>query len=317
MKAKIIRVAIILVSVVLAVLLARLAYVKFSETEKETALPQPVIKTPKEASLIGEVRILLEGGEKAAAVKKLEESLTSPGGKPQGYEALLMLAEIYKEDGNLIKAKECYVDVANEFSEYCDYPQIQKELSELNIAIIFSKIPTPDSEVYAVLPGDSLTKIAKRYSTTVELIKIANGLKTDTIMPAQKLKVQRVPFSIVVDKSQSILTLILQDEVVKTYTVSTGKNNSTPTGSFKVKDKLIDPVWYSTNAVIPSDSPDNILGTRWMGLDTPKLGYGIHGTTEPESIGYQCTDGCVRMRNPEVEELYAIIPVGTEVTIID
>ena len=58
-------------------------------------------------------------------------------------------------------------------------------------------------------------------------------------MPAQKLKVQKVPFSIVVDKSQSILTLILQDEVVKTYTVSTGKNNSTPVGSFKIKDKLI------------------------------------------------------------------------------
>ena len=67
--------------------------------------------------------------------------------------------------------------------------------------------------------------------------------------------------------------------------------------------------------VIPADSPDNILGSRWMGFDLP--GYGIHGTTEPESIGKSCTQGCVRMLNSEVEELYDIVPVGTEVTILD
>ncbi|MBM3248214.1 MAG: L,D-transpeptidase, partial [Candidatus Omnitrophica bacterium] len=57
------------------------------------------------------------------------------------------------------------------------------------------------------------------------------------------------------------------------------------------------------------------LGTRWMGFDIPE--YGIHGTTEPESIGKQATKGCVRMINKDVEELYSILPVGTEVTIID
>ena len=58
-----------------------------------------------------------------------------------------------------------------------------------------------------------------------------------------------------------------------------------------------------------------VLGTRWMGFDI--TGYGIHGTTEPDKIGQQVTAGCVRMRNEEVEELYTLIPVGTEVTIQD
>jgi len=67
--------------------------------------------------------------------------------------------------------------------------------------------------------------------------------------------------------------------------------------------------------MIPPGDPENILGTRWMGLD--KESYGIHGTTDPKSLGLQATAGCVRMRNSEVEQLYSIVPVGTEVTIID
>jgi lipoprotein-anchoring transpeptidase ErfK/SrfK len=66
---------------------------------------------------------------------------------------------------------------------------------------------------------------------------------------------------------------------------------------------------------VPADSPKNILGSRWLGLS--EKSYGIHGTTEPQSIGRQVTSGCVRMRNSDVEELYQIVPEGTEVVIID
>ncbi|MFH1867526.1 MAG: L,D-transpeptidase family protein [Candidatus Omnitrophota bacterium] len=320
MKKNIIIVAAICVSVISAVILARLAADRFLAEENDSAVlpPGPVLEAPKtEPSAHEEIKDMLSKGEKAMAVKRLQEVADSEKGSRQAYESFLMLAATYKNDGNFTKAKEYYIAITNEYSEYCNYSQIQEKLNELNIAILFSKIPTKNSEIYSVVPGDSLTKIAKRYSTTVELIKRANGLKTDTIMPGQKFKVQKIPFSIVADKSQSVLTLILQDEVVKTYAVSTGKNNSTPTGIFQIKDKLVDPVWYSPDAVVASGSPDNILGTRWMGLTTPKPGYGIHGTTMPESIGYQATEGCVRMRNDDVEELYAIVPVGTEVTIID
>ena len=52
-----------------------------------------------------------------------------------------------------------------------------------------------------------------------------------------------------------------------------------------------------------------------MGFDL--AGYGIHGTVEPKELGKQVTQGCVRLGNADVEELYSIIPVGTEVTIIN
>ena len=118
------------------------------------------------------------------------------------------------------------------------------------------------------------------------------------------------------DKSQNILTLKCNDEIIKTYNVATGTNNSTPVGTFKIGNKLVNPVWYKEGAVVPAGSPENILGTRWLGFDDLPS-YGIHGTTEPQSIGKQSTAGCVRMINAEVEELYSLLPIGTEVTVVD
>ena len=67
--------------------------------------------------------------------------------------------------------------------------------------------------------------------------------------------------------------------------------------------------------MIPPESPDNALGSRWLGFDIK--GYGIHGTLQPDKIGQQVTAGCVRMRNADVEELYRILPYATEVVITD
>jgi len=173
----------------------------------------------------------------------------------------------------------------------------------------------PHSMVYEVKRGDNLTSIAKKNGVTADLIKKINGLSGDKLIPGKKLKIPNYKFSVVVDKSQNTLLLKGNEEALKTYVVSTGKNNSTPVGVFKITDKLIDPTWYKPNAVLPPGSPENILGTRWLGIS--KEGYGIHGTTEPEKLGQQVTAGCVRMRNNEVEELYAIVPASTEVTIVD
>lgn len=185
---------------------------------------------------------------------------------------------------------------------------------------LFSPGPDAQSAVYEVKSGDTLSGIAKRHGATTGAIKLASGLSSDRIRPGQKLKVPTCKFSVVIDKSQNTLLLKGGETVLKTYRVSTGENNGTPTGVFKITDKLEHPVWYKeekdgSSRKIPAGSPKNELGTRWLGLDKP--GYGIHGTLAPEKLGTQCTQGCVRMRNAEVEELFEIVPPGTEVTIVD
>ena len=168
---------------------------------------------------------------------------------------------------------------------------------------------------YEIRPSDTLSKIAKRYNTTVELLKKSNDLESDKIILGKPLKVTKLGFSVLVDKSQNLLFLKNKDEIIKTYRVSTGINNSTPVGKFKIEEKLISPLWYKVGAVVPPDSPEYELGKYWMGISI--AGYGIHGTNDPNSIGKHITKGCIRMLNEDIEELYAIMPSGTEVVIVD
>jgi len=232
--------------------------------------------------------------------------------------SILSLQDIQtlEERGKYLDAQIAYEQILkNETLQPEKRSKIQESYESLNLKYLFSRFEMPESETYVVVAGDSLYNIAKKYDTTVELIKRSNSLSKDTIYPGMKLKVITGKFSIRVDKSDNMLWLYLNGKMIKRYRVATGRNNGTPIGEFTIVNKLPNPTWFNAGAVVPPESADNILGTRWMGFDY--AGYGIHGTTIPESIGSQATAGCIRMRNEEVEELYAMIPAETKVLITD
>ena len=60
-----------------------------------------------------------------------------------------------------------------------------------------------------------------------------------------------------------------------------------------------------------------LSGGSFLGLNVPWGEFGIHGTLDKYSLGWSSSHGCIRMDNSEVAELYKILPVGTEVTIVD
>ena len=208
-----------------------------------------------------------------------------------------------------------YKTLLEKFSSSSLVPAAQAKLGSVNVALLCSPIVTDLDTVHQVQPGDTLGRIASANHTTVELLKKANHLRSDVIQPNQRLKVPKGRLTVLVDKSQNQLLLTEDNQFIKTYPVATGKDNSTPVGTFKVVTKVPRPSWYKQGAVVPPESPENILGTRWIGIS--KEGYGIHGSTDPSAIGHQVTAGCVRMTNSDVEELFDLIPVGTEVTIVD
>jgi lipoprotein-anchoring transpeptidase ErfK/SrfK len=216
--------------------------------------------------------------------------------------------------GDYLEAKRLYESLLEEPASLGSQVQtIREEYEALRVNLLFSPLETPDSFFHTIEPGDSLYELAKKYNTTVALLRKSNGIKGDTIIAGKKLKIPKSEFSIVIQKRRNRLTLLADGEPFKHYKVATGTDGSTPAGSFKIVNKLENPTWYHAGAVVPPDSPDNILGTRWLGFDTP--GYGIHGTTLPETIGTQSSKGCVRMLNEDVEELYDIVPVGTDVVV--
>ena len=202
------------------------------------------------------------------------------------------------------------------------FPEKQKEIKEtldkLNEDLIFSPKHSSDAIVYTVQAGDVLAKLAKQFNTNHELIMRINGKPSSRLNIGEKLKIVSGKTKILVCKSDFTLTLLLNDHYVKQYRVCVGKNDKTPVGTFEVKNKMKEPVWYSPDGgVFPFGHKENILGTRWIGFkDKPDaIGFGIHGTTLPETIGTASSNGCVRMVNSDVEELYDFVTPDTEIVI--
>ncbi len=119
------------------------------------------------------------------------------------------------------------------------------------------------------------------------------------------------PRRIVVSIPDRKLALIEAGKVVKVYHTAVGAPKSpSPTGSFTIIRRVVDPVW-SSNGKVVGPGKSNPVGTRWIGLSIK--GYGIHGTNVPSSIGKNASHGCIRMRNRDVEELYTLISIGDTV----
>lgn len=230
---------------------------------------------------------------------------------------LLHQADQLAHQGRYQEAQKKYEKALEEIRDYTKkHSQIRASYEQANIRWLFSKSLMPGSKIYKVKAGEALFDIAKKYGTNVELLRRSNHLKRDQIHEGMKLKVVTARFSIRVDKSKNILELQMDKKALKHYRVATGRSNTTPVGDFKIINRIQDPAWYKkVGVVIPPGTAENHLGTRWLGFDQP--GYGIHGTVEPQSIGKQASSGCVRMLNQDVEELYDIVPLGTEIVIQD
>lgn len=270
-----------------------------------------LIKGCNSTKVVEQAQILSAGDNKAPVNIKILP-------RPKSVQKLLELAKAHEANNELLLAREAYLEIISNYPNYPQIQEIQNKIEDLSVKIILSPtLITSSSQYYEVKPGDSLAKISQQFGTTVELIKKINMLSSEIIRPKMQFKVWKGKFSVLVDKSQNMLMLKSDNEVIKSYIVATGRNNSTPVGVFKIVNKLIDPPWFkpgASQAILPN-TPENILGSRWMGFDLPS--YGIHGTTDPKSLGSQVTDGCVRMKNEDVEELYSFLPQGTEVTIVD
>ena len=198
-----------------------------------------------------------------------------------------------------------------------------KLLGEVNIQLLTSPIMIPGKEYYAIQSGDYLQKIAKKYNTTVPLIKMMNGMTGDGIRAGARVMVYNSDFTIRVSKSNNTLDLMAGDKLFKRYSVGTGKFGKTPAIKFDIVDKIVEPPWtrFSDGKQIEYGDPENVLGTRWMAIksdDHPEItGFGIHGTWERNSIGKQSSAGCIRMLNEDVEELFDLVPRKTSVIIAD
>lgn len=189
--------------------------------------------------------------------------------------------------------------------------QLMKRLSVVAYRIYFA--PQPHyMDGHVIQPGDVLQNVAKDYDVSWEYLAKLNRTDAKKIRPGQKLKVIKGPFAAVVDLSDREMTVHSHGHYVARFEVGIGQDSSSPIGTLKILEKLRDPTYYGPEGVIDHDDPLNPLGEYWLDLgDT----YGIHGTIDESSIGEAESQGCIRMKNRDIADVYDLLTVGSEVLI--
>lgn len=125
---------------------------------------------------------------------------------------------------------------------------------------------------------------------------------------------------IVISNQKKTLTLYKNDVNIKTYRVAVGRPGAQWSSAYLVSRKAEWPSWSPTASqrkkkrlpVFMKGGPNNPLGARALYLGNSL--YRIHGTNKPDSIGKAVSNGCIRMLNSDVIDLYSKVPVGTKVT---
>ena len=151
--------------------------------------------------------------------------------------------------------------------------------------------------------------------TTEEQIKRLAAFTSVVLLATAEALAQENPGQpgrrIVVSIPDHKLAVVEAGRVVKIFSTATvAARTPSPTGSYQIVNRIADPTWYAKGKVV-GPGKANPVGTRWLGLNAK--GYGIHGTNNPASIGHNASHGCIRMRNRDVEELFAMVAVGDAV----
>jgi lipoprotein-anchoring transpeptidase ErfK/SrfK len=169
-----------------------------------------------------------------------------------------------------------------------------------------------------VFDGERTGQFGKKTEEAVRSFQEKFGLTIDGIVGTRVLTA--LSGNIVVDLSELRLYFYRDDHLVKSYRIAAGTSQyPTPTGTYSVVSKVIDPTWYPPNSEWAKDAKPippgitNPLGTRWIGTSAPNVG--IHGTPDDGSVGTYASHGCIRMHIWEVEELFERVAVGMPVII--
>ena len=193
-------------------------------------------------------------------------------------------------------------------------------------------------QVITAAHEDTFVRLARHYDVGFEELRQANpevdpwlpGEGTEIVIPTQFVLPRAERSGIVVNVPELRLYYFPEDgNRVITYPISIGKQDwATPYGRTSVVRKAVDPSWYppqsvrqehaERNDILPNvvpPGPDNPLGTRALYLGFP--GYLLHGTNKPYGLGMRVTHGCIRLFPEDVESLFELVGVGTQVALVN
>jgi hypothetical protein len=304
--------------------------------EAGVAAPTPAApsSTAPEAApdaVAAEIRALLQSGKAQDAVARAESASTatrrSPACAAAARDAALALAS-----GTSTGSPErlTQADAARRLlgrlavEDALPLATLRERLDALNREVLFAGRELPGvSFRSAVKPGDTLDRLMRtewkgRVRSGYGVVLWMNNVPSPDRLRVGGLWVPEEPVRLLVRKREHTLWVLLGEVPVRFFSVGLGMNGRTPEGTFEIEELMPRPdYWPPGGKRVPFGQKGNPLGTRWMGFrDTPDAqGFGIHGTDDPDSIGKDLSQGCVRLANGDVEQLFTWATVGTLVEI--
>ncbi|MHB1080324.1 MAG: L,D-transpeptidase [Prosthecobacter sp.] len=131
--------------------------------------------------------------------------------------------------------------------------------------------------------------------------------------------------AIKVDTKDNMLRVFENEKLVAAYPVTIGSAQTvSPLGEWKVKgiarlpDFRYDLSFLKTGergdkTYLLAPGPNDPVGVIWVALNKP--GIGLHGTSDPDSIGRSASHGCVRLANWDIARLATRVRAGVVVSI--
>lgn len=213
--------------------------------------------------------------------------------------------------------------------EYSDfYRKTWRILSDARIGMAFNGKSNPYVIRYRIRSGDSLSGVAGRFFTTVELLRKRNNISGSRIFVGKQLYVVPGDWKIIVSKKFRLLKLYRVtkegEKLFALWEVGIGRMDKTPVAEFAIAARVRHPDWFLPDGrVFKYGDAENQLGEYFLKLapasapGRPLLGYGIHGAKDESTVGRSLSNGCIRMRNADVENLYYLVPAGCRVNIVE
>ncbi|MCE5312432.1 MAG: L,D-transpeptidase family protein [Nitrospiraceae bacterium] len=188
---------------------------------------------------------------------------------------------------------------------------------------------------HVVADRESLIEIARKYGIGFNAIHAANpsldeflpGSGAEVFIPTSFILPDEKKNSIVINLSEMRLYYFFskgKSRYVSTFPIGIGTElANTPVGVFKVTHKTVNPSWYVPPSVqkerpelpkVVPPGPENPLGTHAMRLSSSTVL--VHGTHRPYGVGRRVSHGCIRLYPEHIPQLFRIVPIGTQVFII-
>ncbi len=191
--------------------------------------------------------------------------------------------------------------------------QVTELLDQLAGTVIYSRDHYLEP-AYHVRPGDTLELIAQDYQVPALLLARINGIADPQQLRAgQELKVVRGPFSAVIHLERFELTLILNGRYAGRFPIGIGGDAPELIGAYTVREKISNPAYYGPDGSnIGADDPRNPLGEFLFDLGE---GVALHGTDDPSKVGRISERGIICLAPPDIDDLFAILSIGSQVVI--